>query len=215
VFTGGQWKATCACTAGYKFDGKTCGDIDECKSGAKCPTGQECKNTVGAFQCACAAGKVLSATGCRTANACDTIKCRAGLSCKVTSVGGTCACPNAGDVLVAGVCKPTKVCGLNSCGLNPGVSCADNSTDSAVPPGEFSCRCPVGTVRQGEGRANRCVDIDECRLGNVASFCRNACRNVDNAGARPAPFGATCGTDKLPPAPSLKSVFNIKTKTWQ
>ena len=43
-------KAKCSCPAGYKLNGFTCDDIDECQF-VTCEQGWTCKNTLGSYYC--------------------------------------------------------------------------------------------------------------------------------------------------------------------
>eukprot|EP00244_Chara_vulgaris_P014380 TRINITY_DN8984_c0_g1_i2.p1 TRINITY_DN8984_c0_g1~~TRINITY_DN8984_c0_g1_i2.p1 ORF type:complete len:657 (+),score=135.57 TRINITY_DN8984_c0_g1_i2:244-1971(+) len=47
----------CKCPAGFEGDGKTCEDIDECKTMCQC-SGCQCKNTYGSFECTCASDQL-------------------------------------------------------------------------------------------------------------------------------------------------------------
>lgn len=51
---------TCTCDPGFAFDGTTCSDVDECRTGGN-PCGQgDCNNTQGGYTCSCAPGYASS-----------------------------------------------------------------------------------------------------------------------------------------------------------
>merc|ERR1712224_958469 len=49
---------TCACVAGYKGDGTSCADVDECASDNlnNCGANAACTNIAGSFTCTCNVG---------------------------------------------------------------------------------------------------------------------------------------------------------------
>lgn len=215
-YAGAKWAATCVCKPGYSFDGKSCVDIDECRQGAKCPAGGACGNTAGGFECGCPSGQSKTALGCKAKSPCDSVTCKPGQVCKATSVGATCGCANAKEVLTAGACKPIPVCSAATCGIAPGVRCVDATKDSKIPAGEYQCTCPAGSFYASGKGGGKCVDINECALTGALQLCgKNPCRNIDSVGAVPAPIGATCGPERLPLAPAPTSTLNVKTKQWQ
>jgi hypothetical protein len=82
----------CTCSAGFKFDGTTCRDIDECVGGAN-PCGRgTCQNTNGSYQCICRNGFVPSTTQpakCLPGNLPVTVTVDPGSGCSLAQNSGS------------------------------------------------------------------------------------------------------------------------------
>jgi hypothetical protein len=80
----------CECSTGWRFDGATCVDIDECGGGSN-PCGEgNCSNLKGGYQCNCGGG--LKSTGGATPTC---VSSSAGRYVVTTTAGGCSAAPNA------------------------------------------------------------------------------------------------------------------------
>jgi len=56
----------CVCKDGYRGDGKTCEDVNECADGVNpCIEHSDCVNTVGSFDCPCRRGFRLVGSSCK------------------------------------------------------------------------------------------------------------------------------------------------------
>jgi len=222
-YTGGKWVAFCDCKPGYAFKGGSCTDVDECMAGATCPKGTTCENKPGSWACGCPNGQVLTPAGCKTppATQCPGGACTGGKVCRFTRTSTSCQCPP-NSVFADGACQTLRACAIDGCGNGKGVKCLDASTKPApmpaIAPGEYQCGCPRGTVYQASKVAGKgmCVDINECKLANVKTYCgASVCRNLDLVSPGPKPDGAVCGTKKLPPAPSVSSMWSAGTMSWE
>lgn len=220
---GDSWVPFCDCKPGYAFSAGTCTDINECTAGATCPKGTTCENKPGSFACGCADGQVLTPAGCKVPPpvACPGGVCTGGKVCTRTLTRTSCQCPP-NSVIVGGVCQTKRACAIDGCGNAKGVKCLDADTKPApvpaIAPGEYQCSCPRGTVYKAGAVAGKggCVDIDECKLANVKSYCGTAvCRNLDLVSPSPKADGAVCGNKKLPPAPSVSSMWSAGTTSWE
>ncbi|CDW57225.1 NIDO and EGF 3 domain containing protein [Trichuris trichiura] len=60
----GQPTVSCHCLAGYKGDGNTCTDMDECKADHECDPNAECVNVPGSYFCQCRSGYFGNGTFC-------------------------------------------------------------------------------------------------------------------------------------------------------
>uniref|UniRef100_A0A452FG20 Nidogen-1 n=1 Tax=Capra hircus TaxID=9925 RepID=A0A452FG20_CAPHI len=143
---------TCECSIGFRGDGRTCYDIDECsEQPSVCGNHAVCNNHPGTFRCECVEGYRFSEAGTcvadmdlRPINHCETglhdcdIPQRA--QCKFMGHGSyTCIClPGfSGD---GRACQDVNECQPSRC--HPDAFCYNT-------PGSFVCRCKYGY--QGDG----------------------------------------------------------------
>ncbi|XP_052495429.1 nidogen-1 [Budorcas taxicolor] len=143
---------TCECSIGFRGDGRTCYDIDECsEQPLVCGNHAVCNNHPGTFRCECVEGYRFSEAGTcvadvdlRPINHCETglhdcdIPQRA--QCKFMGDGSyTCIClPGfSGD---GRACQDVNECQPSRC--HPDAFCYNT-------PGSFVCRCKYGY--QGDG----------------------------------------------------------------
>ena len=55
---------------GYKGDGITCEDVDECEVRSNCHAFAQCTNLDGGYECACSSGYTGNGTLCEDVNEC-------------------------------------------------------------------------------------------------------------------------------------------------
>uniref|UniRef100_A0A5S6QS67 EGF-like domain-containing protein n=1 Tax=Trichuris muris TaxID=70415 RepID=A0A5S6QS67_TRIMR len=60
----GKPTVSCHCLAGYKGDGKTCTDMDECQADHECDENADCVNVPGSYFCQCRSGYFGNGTYC-------------------------------------------------------------------------------------------------------------------------------------------------------
>lgn len=147
---------TCECSIGFRGDGQTCYDIDECsEQPSRCGNHAICNNYPGAYRCECVEGYHFSDGGIcvaavdqRPINYCETglHNCDIPQRAQCIYMGGssyTCSClPGfSGD---GRACQDVDECQSSRC--HPGAVCYNT-------PGSFTCQCKPGY--QGDGF--RCV----------------------------------------------------------
>lgn len=147
---------TCECSVGFRGDGQTCYDIDECsEQPSRCGNHEICNNHPGTFRCECMEGYHFSDRGIcvaavdqRPINYCETglHNCDIPQRAQCIYMGGssyTCSClPGfSGD---GRACQDVDECQHSRC--HPDAFCYNT-------PGSFRCQCKPGY--QGDGF--RCV----------------------------------------------------------
>ncbi|XP_048832997.1 fibrillin-2b isoform X7 [Brienomyrus brachyistius] len=191
----------CICPPGYAVQNDQCIDINECEVEPNICQFGTCSNTMGSFQCECEKGFVLSENGrrcfdiresfcftrfeggkCSVPKAFNTTKAKCccskmpgegwGDPCELcpreTETAFDSLCPY-GHGVVPGLGEARE--DMNECLDNPDI-CTNGmciNTD-----GSFRCECPFGYSLDYTGV--KCVDTDECSIGNP---CGNgSCTNV-------------------------------------
>ncbi|KAJ7990338.1 hypothetical protein DPEC_G00299260 [Dallia pectoralis] len=163
----------CVCPAGYKHQGRSCADVDECEDPSRCP-GQACTNTQGSYKCAsCPSGFSVVNRKCSDVDECAQIPgpCIHG-HCENSQGSYSCVCLT-GYRLRGDVCADVDECADPS--QCPGQECVNTG-------GSYKCV----SCRRGFGLVNRqCTDVDECL--RRPSVCLNGhCENT------PGGYKCTC-----------------------
>ncbi|XP_066926220.1 fibulin-1-like [Clytia hemisphaerica] len=178
VNTVGSYKCVAAaCPVGYRFDGSSCTDINECKEVKNiCSgSGERCVNTLGAYQCFCKSGfkqNQISKT-CEDINECTNRARLCAHKCYNLIGGYQCAChkgfklhSNKRSCLDIDECREKKnVCGSNDRCINV--------------RGDFICfanTCPIHYRKQGRSTCKKaCPTGQNC--GNLPLYIRKFIRS--------------------------------------
>jgi hypothetical protein len=197
--------SSCRCPIGYidgRGDGSDCRDVNECLIPNICDRDGKCTNTLGSYECECAA-PALVARG----NLCV---CAKGY---VRSTDGRClaqdarACGSDDDCLtghcVGDICCAVSCDSPDACHTAEGATCADGKTCSyrELPDGT-SCddakACTVGSVCKagacGAGKPLDCDDANPCTDDSCAEpvGCRNQNTQAKCDDANPCTQDDTC-----------------------
>ena len=140
----------CVCDAGFRGEGNTCHDIDECSESANCPLNSQCSNTIGSYNCICDHGY---SEDCPTRSPCNCVDidecaatvspCAENASCTNFAGNFDCEClPGyGGDGYLQ--CNVVDAClsGANDC--DPNAECLN------LCNGEYECKCNDGFTGDG------------------------------------------------------------------
>ncbi|XP_035381534.1 latent-transforming growth factor beta-binding protein 4 isoform X2 [Electrophorus electricus] len=155
----------CVCRLGYKLQGNTCADVNECEDSLQCP-GQECVNTPGSYRCvSCRPGFKFRNGQCTDVDECvQSPSVCTNSHCENTQGSYRCVCWP-GFRLEANTCMDVDECENElRC---PGQECVNSV-------GSFSCvSCNLGfQITNGQ-----CQDVDECT--QTPTPCSNGhCENT-------------------------------------
>ncbi len=132
--------AKCNCNEGYKAEGLTCIDINECDLNIdNCEESFECENTIGSFKC----NEI-------NINLCENVTCNEWQSCN--SSNGVCEL-NEGRCILNSDCRDNKECDINHNCVNTsnpceGQSCS-NLGECVIENNIAKCNCNEGYIANG------------------------------------------------------------------
>lgn len=161
-----ETKFTCQCDRGFKTVGKTCQDVDECKTyggphGHHCNSNSQCVNTLGSYYCECLPGyEKIDQYTCREMDMCERVGrsvCHARAQCLNTPGSYVCQC----------------AVGYEGDGIQCNPICSEPCRNGGHCVDVGICRCHKGY------RGKNCdTDIDECSEGIAACHPNSICINV-------------------------------------
>lgn len=155
----------CTCAAGFRGDGRTCTDINECQN-TSCHVNATCTNVPGSYECNCLAGFKGDGAICKDINECDTFECHPNATCTnhVGSFLCTCKKEFVGDGFH---CSDYDECQSNPC--HPNAVCENVR-------GSYKCACLPGYLGNGThcletylGESKRKQDLDQLAVVPILS----------------------------------------------
>uniref|UniRef100_A0A671RYY1 EGF containing fibulin extracellular matrix protein 2b n=1 Tax=Sinocyclocheilus anshuiensis TaxID=1608454 RepID=A0A671RYY1_9TELE len=160
------------CPVGYRAQGDTCVDIDECELDMHdCQPSQECINTVGTYTCQCPDGYSKIGIECVDIDECRYRYCQH----RCVNMPGSFSCECEPGFQLAG--NNRSCVDVNECEM--GAPCQQRCYNSY---GTFLCRCDQGYDLGPDGFS--CNDIDECSYSSF--LCQFQCVN------EPGRFSCVC-----------------------
>ncbi|XP_036369522.1 fibulin-1-like [Octopus sinensis] len=166
----------CYCSRGFKWNGRTCIDINECRRGRVCGRYARCYNTPGSYYCKCYnSGYKKIGRKCVDINECKNNPCPSDAKCYNYPGSYRCACKR-GYQFVNGKCVDYNECKYRG-------RCEHICLNT---PGSFYCRCRKGFELY---KKRYCVDINECRCNNGGCPFPYRCVNKPGHHYCDCPFG--------------------------
>eukprot|EP00933_Yihiella_yeosuensis_P021663 TRINITY_DN17115_c0_g1_i1.p1 TRINITY_DN17115_c0_g1~~TRINITY_DN17115_c0_g1_i1.p1 ORF type:complete len:1176 (+),score=181.49 TRINITY_DN17115_c0_g1_i1:77-3604(+) len=195
---------TCSCNAGYRGDGMSCVDYDECvfKTDNCHKSYATCNDTVGSFTCQCKTGFTGNGTTCTDVDECNvTLRVGAYNATQTGQLPGHHPCAN--QTATCENAPGSFVCQCNPGYSGDGTSCEDFDECSAGADncpkmstcsntvGSFTCQCLVGfrlnSTRSSCDEIDECAENDEARKlpngTNVSSICHSKANCSNNVGS--------------------------------
>ncbi|KTF83281.1 hypothetical protein cypCar_00038320 [Cyprinus carpio] len=154
------------CPVGYRAQGDTCVDIDECELDMHdCQPSQECINTVGTYTCQCPDGYSKIGIECVDIDECRYRYCQH----RCVNVPGSFSCECEPGFQLAG--NNRSCVDVNECEM--GAPCQQRCYNSY---GTFLCRCDQGYDLGPDGFS--CNDVNECETGTHQCGTGQVCVNI-------------------------------------
>lgn len=205
-------KASCECKLRYEGNGKSCKDVDECKTdNGGCDEHAFCTNKVGAAPtCDCMPGFTGNGLKCLDIDECKTGAAKCGLNSACVNTAGSWECNcDAGFSKTGSGCVDIDECATPIPPCDPNAKCSNN-------PGSFSCKCNVGY----KGNGYVCNQDKDC--GGTCDLNAKCVPKVGAASVCECGPGFSGSGVKCYPVPSTVTMMSVilspfdpdDNKTW-
>jgi hypothetical protein len=183
--------AACVCGGGFKGNGTTCTDVDECADGtAACSPDATCTNRAGSYNCTCNTGYAGDGVNCTKSCGDGVCEASAGESC--TSCPADCGGCDCGQCGSANSCPTGTHCAQRPC--DGAFACFPNAAGS-------TCATITGLACPSKAIYETCTTDSDCcqhydggcpnhdtvpSLKCLAGFCSMSCQYCGQLGCQPA-----------------------------